>query len=379
MGTGTPTLAGADYTSADVHAREVGRIARDGWTCLGHESGFGQRTRRVIELAGQRIIVTGDEDGRIHALANVCRHRGSELCDPSDPTVVGGDPAPRSIRCPYHAWTYALDGSLVATPRVDDGDIDRSANALHRHAVEVVNGLVFVSLGHPTMTLDAWLDRYSPDAAAWVRGAEFDLTGLHLERRTATRVAANWKIIVENYLECLHCPVVHPELVDVIPLYRSGWATDPDRADGAVALAAGANSFSADGRSSLPLLPGYDADNEHLYTGYHVFPNLFIDVTATSCIVTALFADGPDHTTALSEYLFAPGAADVAGFDPDPIIDFAELVGRQDYEVCERVQRGVRSSAFGHGTLTAKDSEVVAFNDHYRRALEPVDGAARPL
>ncbi|MDH4278156.1 MAG: aromatic ring-hydroxylating dioxygenase subunit alpha [Acidimicrobiia bacterium] len=378
MGSSRPTLTGTDYTSPDVYDREIDRIFRGGWACIGHQSGFGPRSRRVLEVAGERIIVTGDEEGRIHALANVCRHRGSELCDPTDPTIVGGDPGPKSIRCPYHAWTYSLDGSLVATPRVDEGDIDLAANGLHRYPIEVVNGLVFVSLGRPTMTLDAWLDRYSPDAAAWLRGAEFDFTGLHLERRTATRVAANWKIIVENYLECLHCPVVHPELVDVIPLYRTGRATDPDRDDGAVALTPGANSFSADGQADLPLLPGFDADNENLYVGHHVFPNLFVDVTSTSCIVTVLFPDGAGNTMALGDYLFAPEAPDQPDFDPDTVIDFSELVGHQDYDVCERVQRGVRSATFDHGILTAKDREVATFDTHYRQALEPVDWAARP-
>ncbi len=374
MSSNTPTLAGTDYTDPDVHALEVDRIFRDGWACIGHASGFGPRSRRVLELAGERIIVTGDEQGRIHALANVCRHRGSELCDPSDLTALGGDSGPRSIRCPYHAWTYSLDGSLVATPRVDEGDIDRATNGLHRYPVEVVNGLVFVSLGRPTMPVGEWLHRHSPAAADWLLGGEFDVAGLHLERRTATRVAANWKIIVENYLECLHCPVVHPELVDVIPIYRTGRATDPDRGDGAVALIPGANSFSADGRSDLPLLPGFDGDNEHLYFGHHVFPNVFVDITSTSCIVTVLLPDGAGHTVAVGDYLFAADAPDRPDFDPDTVIEFSELVGRQDYEVCERVQRGVGSAAFGRGTLTAKDSEVAAFNDHYRRALEPVDG-----
>jgi len=133
------TLLRDDYCSPIVFAAERRLLVEGGWFYAFHADSVPPRHHRVIDLAGESIIVTRDSDGVLYAHANVCRHRGSRLCDAGE----GGTPtAGGSIQCPYHAWTYALDGSLRATPRVEG--IDRSHIALWHHHVAVWNGLIFV-------------------------------------------------------------------------------------------------------------------------------------------------------------------------------------------------------------------------------------------
>jgi Rieske 2Fe-2S family protein len=355
------TLSRDDYCSAGVFAAEQRQIFHAGWFYALHVDGLPAGHRRVVDVAGESVIVARERDGALHAYANVCRHRGSRLCEPADSSAAERG----SIRCPYHAWTYGLDGALVATPRVDD-ELDWSALGLWRHHVATWNGLVFVSLAPDPIPLDEWLAAHSPSLSEF---ADLRIDGLLIGARTETTVRANWKIIVENYAECLHCAVVHPELVELMPVYRTGHVIDPDRDDDAVALAGGGNSFTLDGRSNLSVLPGMAAELVDLYRGAAVFPNLLLDVTGTSASLTAMFPVDPATTVVVAEYLFAPDDVRSDDFDPTPVVEFNELVGRQDYAVCERVQRGVASSAFTSGFLTHKDRFVAEFVEHYRTTV----------
>jgi Rieske 2Fe-2S family protein len=356
------TLTRDDYCAESVFATERARIFHRGWFYACHIDALPPGHRRVVDVVGESVILSRDVDGSVHAHANVCRHRGSQLCDPSpDGTAEKG-----AIRCPYHAWTYGLDGSLRATPRVDDADLDRSQLGLWSHHADTWNGLVFVSLAPRPVPLSGWLSEHTP----WL--AEFEelaLDTLVIGARTEAVVRANWKIILENYEECLHCSVVHPELVDLIPVYRTGNVLDPDREDEGVELADGGNSFTLDGTSTLSLLPGMRPEHANLYRGAGVFPNVMLDITGTSASLTALFPVDAATTVVVAEYLFNRDDAASPDFDPSAIIEFNELVGTQDFDVCERVQRGVASASFTSGRLTEKDKLVADFVAQYRTIL----------
>lgn len=347
------TLTSADYCDPAIFELEQRTIFHAGWMYVCHVDGLPTGTRRVFDIAGESVIVTHDRDGTIHAFANVCRHRGSELCAAGVAATTG------NIRCGYHAWTYSLDGTLVATPRVDD-EFDRADYGLWPHHAAVWNGLVFVSVAAQPPPLATWLERWSPgiDDFAGLPTAEY-----RIGVRTEAVVAANWKILVENYNECLHCAVVHPELVDVIPLYRSGHVVDPARDDDIVDLKPGARALTADGQSTLSTLPGVDPAPE--YSGLVFFPNLEFDLTPTTIALTTLFPIAPDRTVVVAEYLFAAEDIDRPDFDPSPEVDLNELVGTQDFAVCEMVQRGVSSRSFAGGGLTAKDAFVTEFVHRY--------------
>jgi Rieske 2Fe-2S family protein len=215
--------------------------------------------------------------------------------------------------------------------------------------------------------LTTWLERWTPSFRDFddIPVAEYRL-GAHTE----TLVAANWKILVENYNECLHCAVVHPELVDIIPLYRTGHVVDPDRDDEIVDLRPGARALTSDGRSALSTLPGIEPTPE--YSGLAFFPNLEFDLTPTNLALTGLFPIAPDQTLVVADYLFAPADVERPDFDPSAEVDFNELVGAQDYAVCEMVQRGVSSRSFAGGGLTAKDAYVAEFVQRYLDMRGPI-------
>jgi glycine betaine catabolism A len=358
------TLRGRDYHAADVFDAERERIFARNWYYAGRDEALVEAGDFVtVDVAGESVIVLRAQDGRLHGFYNVCRHRGSRLCDDASGQMKG------AVKCPYHAWSYSFDGRLIGTPNVARDEIDRDALGLWPVVVDTWQGFVFVHLDPDPVPLETWLGGQHDGPLGFAR---FNLGELRIGHRTLTEVDANWKILIENYNECLHCPSVHPELVAVVPAFRKGSVFEAHRDDGGVGIAGGGSSFTRTGRSSLPVMPGLDEHDATSLHGCTVFPNMFIDVTGTGAIATALQPHEPGRTSVVTEYLFLPETIAAPGFDPSEIVEFSELVAHQDYVVCERVQRGVRSRAFTHGVLAEKDALLDGFNARYLAERGPV-------
>jgi Rieske 2Fe-2S family protein len=316
-----------------------------------------------VEIGGESLLIVRGRDEQIRGFYNVCRHRGSRICD--DEQGV----ARSTFRCPYHAWNYKLDGTLVTTPMIEKDEIDREQNSLWPVHVDVWEGFVFVNLSReePRPLLEHLADQQDEPLGL----ARVGLSQLRIGHISTVDVEAHWKIVLENYNECLHCPTIHPELVAVVPAYRKGFILEDGRSDGGVSLADGRTAMVTDPRLRLPLLPGFKGQSDaSAYFGALVYPTMFLDVDGSTCLATAVFPTGPQSCRLVTEYLFSPEAIDDPEFDPSPVVEFNELVTRQDNEACERVQRGVTSRAFDHGVFPAKDSWVYYFDQRYLRDVE---------
>jgi Rieske 2Fe-2S family protein len=182
-------------------------------------------------------------------------------------------------------------------------------------------------------------------------------------------VAANWKVVVENYHECLHCPTVHPELVKIVPLYRLGEVEEDGQTLGN-SMGEGLTSFTSSGRSSLPPLPGLDEADVHTFYGAYLFPNLILNYHSETVNAVTVVPTGPETTRVVSEFLFRPETIAADGFDPSEVVDFRDLVAHQDWDVCERVQRGVRSKAYTAGVYPRQERYIAAFNHRYLQARD---------
>jgi Rieske 2Fe-2S family protein len=347
-------LAGTDYCSPEVYALEREVIFFNQWFYVGRANRLSAAGSWITaDVVGESILITRGKDAQLRAFYNVCRHRGARLCEePSGSTRS-------SIRCPYHAWGYGLDGKLISTPNVERGEVDEIG--LWPVHVAEWEGFLFVNL-----------DRDTPEPLSDALGAQSDnplplarygLQALETAKVVTWDVEANWKILIENFNECLHCPTVHPELVTLVPAYRKGAIIEDDRDDGAVVLVEGSGIGGPE--SEIPRLPGVPEEDAMLYYAKTVFPNLLLDVSATEAIATAIFPTGPMTSRVVAEYLFDPSVINDETLDVTPNVDFNVLVQEQDNAVCERVQRGVRSRAFDHALLPAKDSLVHDFAQRY--------------
>ncbi len=350
-----PTLPGTDYWSPEVFKVERERIFHGGWICVGREEQLPRPGDYFVrDILDESVLVVRDTSGRLGAFYNVCRHRGSRLCD-------GEGHLGAAVRCPYHSWTYALDGRLLTTPNVGQVEgFDKAEYPLRRVALEAWQGFIFVNMAEEPGPLMDQLGLLERDPRGYERYGMDDLRTAH---RIVYDVAANWKVLVENYSECLHCPGVHPELVKFVPLYRRGLVGE--FGGGGAILDEGLTSLTVTGSSNRPPLPGLTEEDRKRYDGIVLLPNLLINLHPDYVMSYILYPVSPERTTVVSEYLFEPSTISRRDFDPSDAVEFWDLVSRQDWDVCQRVQRGVRSRGYGRGVYPPQDLMVYEFNRHY--------------
>lgn len=359
-----PTLPGRDYYADDVFEREREQIFFASWLCIAREEEVVPPGDVIVrDVVGESIIVTREAGGALHAFYNACRHRGSRLVH-EDTHVRKG------ITCPYHAWTYALDGALIGTPNIrKDEGLDRDRFGLHAVALDTWDGFVFINMTADPPPLINVLRDDPEDPTQFTR---FGIGELRIGYQDTTVVNANWKIVADNYNECLHCPTVHPELVAMIPVYRRGTTfQDPD--SWGVSLAPGATSLTKTGTSCLPSLPGITEDDRHSYSGCYVFPSLSLDITSDVVIASITLPAGPERTVSTNYYLFRPETIADPSFDPSEVVEFSKLVDDQDTRVCEIAQAGVRSRGFANGgVLPSLDRYLSDFKERYLALRGPM-------
>jgi Rieske 2Fe-2S family protein len=357
-----PTLSGADYTSDEVYDEERERVWWGDWVCVGRGEDVPNAGDYVVrDLAGESIFITRNDGGELRGFYNVCSHRGTRFVDGP------GGHARKVFVCPYHAWSYDLNGCLVGSPNVQENEsFERSNYPLHSIAVGEYGGFLFANLAeHPRPLLEQ-LTSGPETITAFER---FKMDELRVGVRIVYEVAANWKIVVENYNECLHCPTIHPELVKVVPLFRFGEVWDEEIPDDGNRMIEGATSFTMTGESELPKFPDLRPDDYEMYYGMYSFPNLMLNLHPDCGMYYIAYPNGPGRTTVVSEYLFRPETIAGRDFKPEPVVEFWDLISKQDWEVCERAQTGVGSRAFTTGIFPRQDRFLYWFNEQYRGVM----------
>ena len=344
-----------EYVSESHFEREMRAVFFSTWCFAGLAQDLTHvGDRLVVEVGGESILVVRNRDGQLRAYYNVCQHRGSQLCDE---TSRGHGAA---ITCPYHAWSYSLDGKLVSAIHHDKEDFDRECISLRSVHVDEWQGCIFVCLADDAPPLLDYLGGLYSDPRSMER---FDIGSLVRAHHTVDEARCNWKVLVENYSECLHCSVVHPEFCDLVPVYKTGRTIDADRDDWAASLKVGASAISFDPTSSLPMIPGM---TEPLVYGAFVYPNMLIDVMPTCIALTRYVPRSAGHTTILTDYLFPHSVVADPSLDLGPTLSFNDLVNQQDIAVSERVQRGVSSKSFVRAHHTSMEKYAQQFVKRYR-------------
>ena len=349
------TLPARYYTDAEVFARELEVFYRRKWVNVGRLEEMPARGSWIARtIAGDSILIVRRDDGAgVRAFYNVCRHRGTQLCEePSGEAAAG-------IRCPYHAWTYDLDGRLIGAPHMDGSTgFSRELFPLNRVDADVWDGFVFVRLEVTRATsLPDQLARLPQKFAAWRMG---DLRRAH---QVAYDVAANWKLIVQNYNECLHCPTLHPAL-NKLSHYLSGENESVDSCyiGGRMDLSDGAQTMSMDGTCARAPLPGLsDEERRHVYY-YSVFPNFMLAPHPDYVLTHTLWPLAPDRTRIVCDWLVHPDEADRPDFDMSDATAFWDMTNRQDWHVCELAQRGISSRGYQPGPYSNREELLYAFD-----------------
>ena len=363
-------LDGRLYTDSAIFNEEMERIFSRMWVCGGRLEELNEPGRFVTrEIGGESVIAVrtaaagdagvgsngngaaGPAANGLAAFFNVCRHRGSRVVDECAGRA-------KVFQCPYHAWTYGLDGRLVGAPHMGR-DFDANSAGLVPVRIEALNGFFYLSLaadGPPLAEVAADL----PDLS------RFTLGRLVRGDRHEYEAQANWKILCENYNECYHCAVVHPELNRVSD-YRNGGNLETGRfhVGGPMTLNDGCDTMTATGRSNRPDLPAIDVADRTSVQYFHVYPNLLISLHRDYVVTHTLWPIEAGRTRIVCEWLFDPDTAAAPGFDPSDAVAFWHLVNSQDWKVCARTQLGVASRGYRPTAFEESEACIQVFDGWY--------------
>ena len=349
---GQMSLPAEAYADASVLRWEMEHFFDGSWVCVGRSEDLRNAgDRRAVSLGHERALLVRDESGKLRAFHNVCRHRGHELME------VGETASGRFVRCPYHAWAYGLDGSLKGTPGYAGvASFDKADYPLVPVRIAEWQGWVFANASGDAVPFEEHVGNLE------------DMIGNHGsgELVTAARqdyeVEANWKILVENYHECYHCPSIHPELCKVSPP-KSGEDHESRGAwvGGSMELEEHADTMSLTGQSFAPRLPHLAEGQEREVYYYQIFPNLLISPHPDYVMTHRLTPVAPDRTHVECEWLFSREALASEGFDPSYATEFWHITNGQDWRACEAVQRGVSSRGYRQGPLSPEETTVGRF------------------
>jgi len=346
------TLPAAYYVDPRYFDREMDRLFGRMWVAAGRTEAVEKPGQFFLrELLGERVIITRSTGG-VRAYYNVCRHRGTQLCTEASGTFPG------SIQCPYHAWTYDLDGRLVGAPHMDEVPHFRKEDyPLQPVAAEVWDGHLFISLNPVPPALQTQLAGLPGKFAPWRMG------DLRLGHRITYDVKANWKLIVQNYNECLHCPNVHPAL-NRLSHYLSG-ENEPLQGTymgGRMDLRPGVDTLSMNGTCPRAFLPGLTPEDRRRVYYYAIFPNMLLSLHPDYMLVHTLWPVAPDRTINICEWHFHPEEMAREGFDPQDAVEFWDTTNRQDWHVCELSQAGISSRGYRPGPYSNREDLLYAFD-----------------
>jgi glycine betaine catabolism A len=361
------------YYDALHHEHELHALWYANWLYVCRSDALnGARSFRTFTIGDQEILLLRDETSRLRAFHNTCRHRGSRLCG-----EVAGIMRGNSIQCPYHRWSYSLDGELLGFPsiaRVED--FDKRDYGLYKVAVAEWGGFVFVNLrGTEAPPLDTALRAKAGRLDNWPLA---ELVVGHTHQMT---LACNWKVFWENFSECYHCPGIHPELSRLVPIYGRSimgpyedpdWARHRDDEDPRFrgGLRPGAATWSMDGQVHGATFPGLTAEERKAGQTYMTaWPTMFVVGHVDYVRIVSLKPLGVELTEISAEWLFPRETLEQTGFDMANVVEFGHLVLEQDGAACTLNQKGLRAIAHKQGVLLPQEYAVFAFQEWVRAGL----------
>ncbi len=348
------TLPASWYSDPGVYAVEREQVFAGAWHYAGPAEWVTEPGSFFAAQVGHvPVAVVRGKDGTLRGFVNVCRHRGH--------LVVEGAGCRETLQCPYHAWTYDLDGSLRRAPRADrEPGFDPSGLSLYPVSVDIWGPFVFANPDPIASPLDEWLG----GLPSLVADSGLDLEAVRFHSHHEWPIASNWKVAIENFLECYHCPTAHPgfsKVVDVSPdSYRLQVHPTFSSQVGAV------RESALSGNGKAPYTPRADVSQAQ----YHfLFPATTVNIAPgiPNIALERWLPDGPARTIEVTDYFFGPDASTA---EIDELMAWDTQVAEEDTALVESVQRGLDSGAVTQGRLMAESEQLIAaFQQRVRDAV----------
>jgi Rieske 2Fe-2S family protein len=355
------------YTDQSIFTLEAKEIFGREWYCVAREQEVpGPGDHLVLDVQGESVLLVRNQQSVLNAFYNVCRHRGAQLCDSTrddgHKLVIkhGGVTRNGSIVCPYHTWTYDLDGQLQRAPHMND--FDTAAIQLYPVALETWGGFVFVCLMDSPPDFQKHVDQV---VVAYER---YPLATLATAHHITYEVQSNWKLLCENFNECYHCGPVHPELSKLVPAFRDQGGANLSWEEG-IPHREGATTFTFTGDSDRRSFPLLNEAEQVRHKGDLLFPNLFLSLSRDYVVAIILKPVSSTHTTMSCYFLFETFEMEKATFSAQDAISFWDLINQQDWAICESVQRGVSARVHKKGVYSPMEDWNLDLRSYVRNRI----------
>ena len=355
------TLPEKFYISDKIYLKELDVFFYNSWLCVGraeqiHEPG----DFFTKKIGDESIIIIRNKENNLQAFYNVCRHRGSRI-------LLQEDGKRSCLKCPYHGWEYGLDGSLINAPNMEDTpDFNMKNYNLVSIKLDIWENFIFINMGNNTQSLLEYLSDI-PD-----RVKQYRMVDLRLGIRKIYNINANWKLLEENFLECYHCPEIHPHLVNVI---YSQNQQNPEMnpkgpwIGGWMDFYKGVTSVSQSGNRVAPPIKDLPKEDLHRGTYFSIFPNLWLSLHPDHVMVHTVWPEGLKKTKIICEWYFEKSALDSENFDSSDVVNFDDQVNLQDWNICEIVQQNLGSKGYRRGRFSVHERSVPAWDRYYLKKL----------
>ncbi len=350
------TLPGGLFSDPQVFRRECRTLFQRSWTCVGREDELpNPGDFRTYEMAGSGVIVLRDAEGSLRAYHNVCRHRGTRILEAESGTGL------TVLQCPYHAWTYDLEGGLVGAPHMEEATgFQLEQFGLYPVHVEAWRGFLFINLNPGAEPLTSYLGAFTR------RAAPYPLERLRRAHRYMYEIAANWKLVVQNANECYHCPGVHPQLARLTP-YRSG---EEDLREGPVFggwmdLVDGVRTLAPNGVTSRRPFPGLSSEDLRRVYYYILYPGNFLSFLPDYVTLDRFVPLSPERTALVFDLYVDRDEVDPAS----DAMEFWDTTNRQDWHICELAHLGSKTVAYTQGRYSSEEEVVHLIDRYYLREM----------
>ncbi|MFQ6392304.1 aromatic ring-hydroxylating oxygenase subunit alpha [Nocardia sp. KC 131] len=359
-----PTLGGKWYVEDSIFAAEQEHLFEQMWFCAVRSADLARPGQfRRVQVGRESVLIVRGRDGALRAFLNICRHRGAMLCTEDEGQVK------RNLRCPYHAWTYGLDGKLVTAPNMsalkdaEGEDIDRVAYGLVPVALREWLGYAWVCLADEPPSFESEVIGAVTERLGTATAIDaYDIDNLKVGRRVVYDVAANWKLIVENFMECYHCATIHPELTEVLPEFADGLAAQVFVGHGAE-FGPEVAGFTVDGSPGFERLPGVSPEQDRRYYAITIRPTVFVNLVPDHIIFHRMYPLAADRTVVECDWLYT-GDVVAGGRDVSHSVELFHRVNEQDFAACERTQPTMSSRAYRNGgVLVPAEHHIAEFHE----------------
>ena len=348
------TLPATWYSDPNVHALERQRIFASAWQYAGPLEWVAERGCFFAAQVGHvPVAIVRGKDGALRGFVNVCRHRGH--------LVVSGEGCRETLQCPYHAWTYDLDGTLRKAPRSErEPGFDPSGLSLLSVSVGTWGPFVFVNPDPAATPLEEALG----ELPAIVAASGIDLDAVRFHSHHEWPIEANWKVAMENFLECYHCPTAHPGFSKVIDVAPDAYRLQVHPTFSSQVGSVRESALSGNGKAA------YTPRSDVAQAQYHfLFPVTTVNIAPgiPNLGLERYLPDGPARTIEVTDYYFGADASDE---EIAELMAWDNQVGEEDVSLVQSVQRGLESGAVPQGRLMAESEQLIAdFQRRVRDAL----------